>query len=93
MLTIGMMIYWTLATDENTNRQQMILGTSETAVICSARNRNLFIMGNIDYTNYSDLLDFSIQETFEHFCENEDISEVEERILWKKATVICGGEC
>ena len=86
-----MMTYWTLATDENTNRQQIILGTSETAVICSARNRNLFIMGHIDYTSYSDLLDFSIEETFEHFCENEDMSDDDERTLWAKATAICGG--
>ena len=89
-----MMIYWALATDENTNRQQMILGTSETAVICSARNRNLFIMGNIDYTSYSDLLDFSIQETFEHLSENEIANpwaDADERTLWKKATLICGG--
>ena len=84
------MIYWALATDENTNRQQIILGTSEEAVICNASNRNLLIM-SIDYTNYSDLLDFSIQETFEHLCKNEDISEVDERTLWAKATSICGG--
>ena len=85
-----MMIYWALATDENTNRQQIILGTSRTAVICNARNRKLNI-GHIDYTNYSDLLDFSIQETFEHFCENEDMSDADERTLWEKATVMCGG--
>ena len=86
-----MMIYWALATDENTNRQQMILGTSEEAVICNASNRNLHIVGNIDYTNYSDLLDFSIQETFDYLYKNEDISEVDERTLWAKATVMCGG--
>ena len=92
-----MMIYWALATDENTNRQQIILGTSETAVLCNAGNRNLCIMGNIDYTNYSDLLDFSIQETFEYFCENPNVGGIseddDERTLWKKATVMCGGEC
>tara|TARA_R100001015_G_C4467901_1_gene52571 strand:- start:272 stop:538 length:267 start_codon:yes stop_codon:yes gene_type:complete len=86
-----MMIYWALATDENTNRQQIILGTSEEAVICNASNRNLHIVGNIDYTNYSDLLDFSIQETFDYLYKNEDISEVDERTLWAKATVMCGG--
>ena len=85
-----MMIYWAMARD-NKDRQQIILGTSEIAVICNARNRNLLIMGNIDYTNYSDLLDFSIQETFDYYCENEDISDDDERTLWKKATVMCGG--
>ena len=91
-----MMIYWALAADDM-DRQQIILGTSETAVLCNAGNRNLCIMGNIDYTNYRDLLDFSIQETFEYFCENQEnvggISDNDERTLWKKATVMCGGEC
>ena len=85
-----MMIYWALATDENTNRQQIILGTSEEAVICNASNRNLLIM-SIDYTSYSDLLDFSIQETFDYLCEKEDSSDDDERTLWAKATVMCGG--
>ena len=86
-----MMIYWALATDENTNRQQIILGTSEEAVICNASNRNLDIVSNIDYTSYSDLLDFSIQETFDYLCEKEDSSDDDERTLWAKATVMCGG--
>lgn len=86
-----MMIYWALATDENTNRQQIILGTSEEAVICNASNRNLHIVSNIDYTSYSDLLDFSIQETYDYLCEKEDDWEDEERTLWAKATVMCGG--
>jgi|TARA_R100000084_G_C4609560_1_gene127364 hypothetical protein len=85
-----MMIYWAMATDENTDRQQVILGTSEEAVISNASNRNLLIM-SIDYTSYSDLLDFSIEETFEYLCKNEDISDADERTLWKKATLICGG--
>jgi len=88
------MIYWALAADDM-DRQQIILGTSEEAVLCIAGNRNLNI-GHIDYTNYSDLLDFSIQETFEHFCENQEniggITDDDERTLWKKATVMCGGE-
>ena len=86
-----MMIYWAMARD-NKDRQQIILGTSEIAVICNARNRNLLIMGNIDYTNYSDLLDFSIQETFDHLCKNENLSDTNERVLWERATMICGGE-
>jgi len=88
------MIYWALAADDM-DRQQIILGTSEEAVLCIAGNRNLNI-GHIDYANYSDLLDFSIQETFEHFCENQEniggITDDDERTLWKKATVMCGGE-
>ena len=90
-----MMIYWALAADDM-DRQQIILGTSEEAVLCSAGNRDLNIVSNIDYTNYSDLLDFSIQETFEYFCENQEIiggiTDDDERTLWKKATVMCGGE-
>tara|TARA_R100000687_G_C6427711_1_gene154136 strand:+ start:302 stop:577 length:276 start_codon:yes stop_codon:yes gene_type:complete len=90
-----MMIYWALATDENRNRQEIILGTSEEAVISNASNRNLLIM-SIDYTSYSDLLAFSIEETFEYLCKNQEnvggISDDDERTLWKKATLICGGE-
>ena len=85
-----MMIYWAMATD-NKDRQQMILGTSEEAVICNASNRSLLIVSNIDYTSYSDLLDFSIQETFDYLCEKEDDWDDDERTLWKKATVMCGG--
>ena len=89
-----MMIYWAMATDENTDRQQVILGTSEEAVISNASNRNLLIM-SIDYTSYSDLLDFSIEETFEYFCKNQEIiggiTDDDERTLWEKATVMCGG--